>query len=134
MLMDSHRLQCYNQGIQKGLFMPSLPPKPCCTPRCHKMATKRGKCEDHQPEAWVSSKGKTAEERGYGHKWKKIRKQALVRDGYLCQECLKNDRLTVATDVDHVINKAQGGTDALSNLQCLCRPCHKIKTIKERTK
>jgi len=96
------------------------------------MATKRGKCEDHQPEAWVSSKGKTAEERGYGHKWKKIRKQALVRDGYLCQECLKNDRLTVATDVDHVINKAQGGTDALSNLQCLCCPCHKIKTIKER--
>ena len=114
--------------------MPSLPPKPCCTPRCHKMATKRGKCEDHQPEAWVSSKGKTAEERGYGHKWKKIRKQALVRDGYLCQECLKSGLLTVATDVDHIINKAQGGTDALSNLQCLCHPCHKIKTISERTK
>ena len=88
--------------------MPSLPPKPCCTPRCHKMATKRGKCEDHQPEPWVSSKGKTAEERGYGHKWKKIRKQALVRDGYLCQECLKAGLLTVATDVDHIINTAQG--------------------------
>lgn len=114
--------------------MPKLPPKPCSAPRCREMATKGGKCEKHQPEPWLSSKGKSAAERGYGHKWKKIRKQAMIRDGYLCQECLKKGVLTVATDVDHIINKAQGGTDSLHNLQCLCNPCHKIKTIEERRK
>jgi 5-methylcytosine-specific restriction protein A len=96
------------------------------------MATVKGKCEDHQPEPWKSSQGKTASERGYGHHWKKIRKRALIRDSYLCQECLKTNILTKATDVDHILSKKKGGTDRLENLQSLCNPCHKIKTIEER--
>ncbi|WP_407047632.1 HNH endonuclease [Vibrio cholerae] len=39
--------------------------------------------------------------------------------------------ITAATDVDHIINKACGGTDAESNLQSLCKPCHKEKTRSE---
>jgi 5-methylcytosine-specific restriction enzyme A len=97
------------------------------------MTTKKGRCDDHQPEAWQSSKGKTATERGYGHNWRKARKQALERDGHLCQECIKQGVATLATDVDHIQNKASGGTDDLSNLQSLCNPCHKAKTIKERS-
>ncbi|AKI27425.1 hypothetical protein [Moraxella phage Mcat9] len=34
-------------------------------------------------------------------------------------------------EADHIINRAQGGSDDLSNLQTLCKPCHKIKTQKE---
>lgn len=96
------------------------------------MAEKGGKCKDHQPEPWKSSGDRTAAQRGYGHKWKKIRKSALVRDGYLCQECLKSNIITPATDVDHILNKKRGGTDALDNLQSLCNPCHIKKTVEER--
>lgn len=114
--------------------MPSMPPKPCASPRCHKMASKYGKCEDHQPEPWNSSKGKSPAERGYGSEWVKIRAKALLRDGHLCQACFKAGIITVATEVDHIINKARGGTNRMENLQSLCNPCHKDKTSKERRK
>lgn len=112
--------------------MPKLPPRPCTAPRCKQMSVSGGRCKQHQQKAWASSEGKTATERGYGHSWRKVRKQALERDQYLCQECLKHGIATLATDVDHIINKAQGGTDELNNLQSLCNPCHKNKTISER--
>jgi len=34
-------------------------------------------------------------------------------------------------ELDHIVNVAQGGTDDESNLQSLCSPCHKKKTLKE---
>lgn len=63
--------------------------------------------------------------------WKKARKQALIRDHYLCQECLKEKKLTVADMVHHIIelldNWDLGLT--LSNLMSLCYRCHnKIHT------
>jgi 5-methylcytosine-specific restriction protein A len=36
--------------------------------------------------------------------------------------------LPSAVDIDHIIPLAQGGQDIPSNVQCLCRPCHKAKT------
>lgn len=37
----------------------------------------------------------------------------------------------VSTDDDHVINKAQGGTDALANRRGACAHCHRIKSQRE---
>jgi 5-methylcytosine-specific restriction enzyme A len=113
--------------------MPKAPPRPCPAPRCRNMITKKGRCDDHQPIAWASSIGKTPTERGYGYKWTKLRKSALVRDNHLCQDCLKRGILTPATEVDHILNKARGGADIMENLQSLCKPCHKAKTQRERT-
>jgi 5-methylcytosine-specific restriction protein A len=67
-------------------------------------------------------------ERGYGHSWQKRRKAVLRRDNGLCVECYKRDTLTIATDVDHIVRKADGGTDDMDNLQSLCRRCHIAKT------
>ena len=38
----------------------------------------------------------------------------------------------LATEVDHVMPKSKGGTDADSNLQSINRDCHKRKTIEEQ--
>jgi hypothetical protein len=35
----------------------------------------------------------------------------------------------VATQVDHIIELAIGGTNTLDNLQPLCKPCHTAKTV-----
>ena len=78
-------------------------------------------------------KGGNTTQRGYGHQWRKIRKRALDRDSHLCQSCIKDNRYTPATDVDHIVNKAHGGTDELSNLQSLCRQCHKAKTSRKQS-
>lgn len=72
----------------------------------------------------------TAEERGYGTEWRKLRKLVLKRASYLCQcsECKRHGRVRIATEVDHIVPKFKGGTDELSNLQAINRDCHKSKT------
>lgn len=70
-------------------------------------------------------------ERGYGSSWDRIRLQALKRDHYLCQPCQTKGRVTPAKEVDHIVPKSKGGTDELSNLQSICTPCHRDKTLSE---
>jgi 5-methylcytosine-specific restriction protein A len=70
-------------------------------------------------------------ERGYGTAWDRLRAQILRRDGYLCLTCQANGRVEIATQVDHIMPKAKGGTDDPLNLQSLCAPCHKAKTDDE---
>jgi 5-methylcytosine-specific restriction enzyme A len=69
--------------------------------------------------------------RGYGAAWDRIRRIALRRDSYLCQTCLAQGRPTTATQVDHIVPKAKGGTDDLGNLSSVCAPCHMAKTATE---
>ena len=71
--------------------------------------------------------------RGYGSNWDKIRLLVLQRDKGLCQcgDC-KGIKLTLATEVDHIIPKSKGGTDDLENLQAINRECHKLKTAQEQ--
>jgi 5-methylcytosine-specific restriction protein A len=40
-------------------------------------------------------------------------------------------RVSQATEVDHITNRAQGGTDEAHNLEGICVPCHKRKTARE---
>ena len=94
-----------------------------------------GYCDEHQGCGWQRhQKGKTSSQRGYGAQWRKIRSVVLVRDNYLCQECLKQGLFVTATTVDHITPKAHGGSDDLTNLQSLCNSCHKFKTARERLK
>ena len=105
---------------------------PCRAINCPNLVMRKhkGYCDKHKDlRAWVQTK--TASERGYGKEWRKVRVVALERDKYLCQACLKDGVYTQATDVDHILNKASGGTDDLQNLQSLCRACHKTKTAGE---
>ncbi|WP_353962908.1 HNH endonuclease [Streptomyces sp. NBC_01571] len=64
-----------------------------------------------------------------GTAWEKVRAQALKRDGYICQlqfgGCVGE-----ADTVDHVLAKANGGTDTLDNLVAACRPCNSKKQDK----
>jgi hypothetical protein len=36
-----------------------------------------------------------------------------------------------AWEFDHIVPLADGGTHELSNMQTLCRPCHRAKTARE---
>ena len=72
--------------------------------------------------------------RGYGQAWRVLRARVLRRDQYLCQcaECKSSGRVRVAHEVDHIVSKAQGGTDALTNLQAINRECHRAKSLIEK--
>ena len=81
--------------------------------------------------SWTSPDRRSTTERGYGAQWQKLRRDILQRDHGLCQPCKRAGRVTLATEVDHIRNKAQGGKDNPANLQAICRPCHAAKTADE---
>lgn len=58
--------------------------------------------------------------------WRKCRDLALKRDNYLCQECLKNKRITKAVMVHHIVEVKDDFTKALvlENCVSLCNSCH----------
>lgn len=70
--------------------------------------------------------GRGQQVRSGGH-WASIRRRVFQRDGHTCQVCLEiHDPRDLRAD--HVIPRAQGGSDDLANLQTLCVPCHNAKT------
>ena len=82
-----------------------------------------------KPSNWYKWGRGTTTERGYGHAWRKIRAVRLKIDNGLCVMCKQQNKVEQATEVDHIIEKAAGGTDDIDNLQSLCNVCHMNKTI-----
>lgn len=109
-------------------------PKPCSHVGCGVLVRDgSARCTAHKIRdgAFGDARRGSPAERGYGTDWRKLREQILKRDLGLCQACAANGRTQPARHVDHVIPKAQGGTDHVNNLQALCVPCHKRKTAIE---
>lgn len=75
----------------------------------------------------------STKERGHyvSSAWKERRKAILIRDAYTCRVC---GRVVSGADaqVDHVLPLEDGGTDAMENLQTLCRADHARKTLGEQ--
>jgi 5-methylcytosine-specific restriction enzyme A len=111
--------------------MPTKPKHPCNRPGCPALTDTRF-CPDHKREhnrRFDATRG-TTKQRGYAGTWPARRKRWLARQP-LCAECERKGEVVAATEVDHIVPKAQGGVDDESNLQSLCRACHSRKTARE---
>ena len=124
--------------------MPSAAPKPCRHVGCGTLVRDgSGYCEQHQSDRkngkFADDRRGSRQSRGYGAEWDKRRKRILHRDKGLCQVHLKDGRYRPATEVDHIVNKAdakaRGWSDeqieADINLQSICTECHQVKTAEE---
>lgn len=79
-------------------------------------------CTEHQPRAWEGSQHR--QRMGLsGGAWDRIRRQILDRDQSTCYLC---DR-PGATEVDHLVELAAGGTNDPSNLASAHPDCHRRK-------
>ena len=108
--------------------MPWAPKKPCRAPGCGAL-THKAHCPAHARETRrpYERNRLSSCKRGYGRRWQKLR--LLVLNRYpVCAHCNRE----ASTDVDHIIPKADGGKDAMENLQGLCATCHAIKTTREK--
>ena len=87
-------------------------------------------------KSWQGERG-SRQARGYGGSWDKLRLRILERDNYLCQQCLRDGIVTPLKvkpydhAVDHIVNKAEGGTDDPANLESLCKAHHDAKSQAE---
>ncbi|WP_334037900.1 HNH endonuclease [Burkholderia gladioli] len=114
--------------------MPKKAPTPCRHRGCRRLVETPGYCDEHKADAvgWRPDRERgNRRERGLAPNWERTRAEILKRDKSLCQACLRRDRVTLATTVDHIVNRAEGGTDDPANLESLCDSCHKAKTAKE---
>lgn len=102
--------------------MPTQPP-------CHTFRTGKPKADKTTQQRYDRSRPSSGQ-RGYNSYWRKLR-QRVLNDQPLCEHCLKENRITSATEVDHIIPLRHGGTNDISNLQALCKPCHSRKTARE---
>jgi 5-methylcytosine-specific restriction protein A len=69
-------------------------------------------------------------QRGYGSRWNRARAMYL-RAHPLCVECLKENQVTAAREVDHIVAH-KGDYDLFwdeANWQPLCKSCHSRKTV-----
>jgi len=63
-------------------------------------------------------------------KWKRVRKQVMMRDGGLCVKCGE-----IANVVDHIKEINDGGCKlCYDNLESLCHLCHNRKSKEEKKK
>jgi 5-methylcytosine-specific restriction protein A len=67
--------------------------------------------------------------RFHGHYfWDSARSYTMLRDRYRCRICGARKRAR-ELDVDHIVEIARGGAALeYSNLQTVCRDCHRVKT------
>ena len=69
--------------------------------------------------------------RGYGSAaWRRTRLAVIARDQGVCQLC--GCVVTERGQIDHIQEKAQGGSDEMVNLRLLCLPCHSRRHAGER--
>lgn len=64
----------------------------------------------------------SASERGYDRVWQRLRLM-ILREEPLCRVCAG-----AASQVDHIVPLAVGGSNDRDNLQPLCHSCHSRKT------
>lgn len=112
--------------------MPMKPKRPCRYPGCPNLCEKGVYCEEHaehNPSRVYDRKRGNAAERGYNAEWRVARRRFLSAHP-LCVECMKENRLTAATVVDHIIPH-RGDAKLFwdkNNWQSLCKAHHDKKT------
>ena len=73
---------------------------------------------------------KTTKQRGYGSDWKEL-SERYRRHYPLCEDCLKNGKITPSTQVHHIvpINEDVNLRLTWQNLAALCVTCHNARHV-----
>jgi len=94
-------------------------PRQCLEPGCPDRAVQGSRCPRHS-RGWVGGQSSWR----YGPGWSRIRTRVLAEE----PRCVCG---ASATEVDHIVALALGGTHDRRNLRGLCHRCHVEKTASD---
>jgi 5-methylcytosine-specific restriction protein A len=97
--------------------------KVCSTPGCPNLSGRESHCSEHA-KVWASPRTASARRTGTRHFNQVIRPKVFQRDGSMCR-VMGPGCTRIATEIHHVVEVSQGGSDDLDNLISICAPCHK---------
>ena len=107
--------------------MPTAAPRACPVQGCPSLVSRTQPCPQHARRPFQSPRSL----KGSTRAWRRRRLQVLMQNP-LCVDCTAEGRVGAATEVDHIIPVAQGGTDEDDNLAGRCHAHHHAKTVRER--
>jgi 5-methylcytosine-specific restriction protein A len=102
--------------------MPHHPLASCRWPTCPVRVERSGYCAEHRKRYGGSGWAQRPSTGDYGAEWRRIRARVLGEEPN-CRLCG-----APATEVDHILPIAIGGTHDRANLRALCRADHKAAT------
>lgn len=112
--------------------MPIAPPSRCGRVGCSNMATKRGRCDDCQPEPWANRARKQDRYGMSSGTMRALKKRVTVRDHDTCYVCGREAEEGETYDLEHKVPISQGGSpNDLDNLGLICEDDHAIKSKAE---
>lgn len=111
--------------------MPTRAMRPCAAPGCAALVASGQHCAEHQPARQREDDRPNAHQRGYSARWRVLRLRILARDP-VCTDpygvhAIRGE-VVPSVDIDHIINKRDGGQDRADNLRGLCHSCHSRRT------
>ena len=107
--------------FQRACSTPGCP-KTAAGPRCADCAAQHQAARDARERAYEASRP-TFWRRGYNAEYEKARR-IVMRGSPACALC----GVAQATQCDHIVSLADGGTNEVRNLRPVCRPCHVKRT------
>ena len=108
--------------------MPMAPLRPCAAPGCPALVS-AGRCPTHAQALERARPNRDVRRWYFTAAWRSVRRQVLDEQP-LCVECGKQQRITPAVDVDHIVpyEGDYGRFIDRTNLQGLCKLHHTLKT------
>lgn len=121
---------CHSGDAYCEADVPQRPASPCrrlgCAGTVRPGAAACG--QGHAVQKRTVDQRESASRRGYDARWRRIRLMHLRQHPLCANPDQLPAHIVPATDVDHIVPLADGGSSAPENLQSLCHSCHSRKT------